>query len=125
MGNRLPRRSCERAVIRASTGAAMQHKRANGQRVGTIPYGFDLDHDDRQDPEPQASRHELSNFLEGQPEVWRSAGLTRLEPMGFEPTTFWLQIASLDPPIILKSPCFLVYTAPRAVLQALSKNRGF
>ena len=37
----------ERSVIRARTRAAMQHKRANGQRVGTIPYGFDLDPDGR------------------------------------------------------------------------------
>lgn len=32
----------ERAVIRARTKAALQHKRANGQRVGSVPYGFDL-----------------------------------------------------------------------------------
>ena len=37
----------ERSVIRARTRAAMQHKRANGQLVGTIPYGFDLDPDGR------------------------------------------------------------------------------
>lgn len=35
----------ERAVIQARTKAAMAHKRANGQRVGAVPYGFDLDVD--------------------------------------------------------------------------------
>ncbi len=32
----------ERSVIRARTRTAMQHKRRNGQRVGTVPYGYDL-----------------------------------------------------------------------------------
>ncbi len=30
----------ERAVIRARTKAALQHKRANGERIGTIPFGW-------------------------------------------------------------------------------------
>ncbi len=35
----------ERAVIRARTKAAMAHKRANGQRVGTVPFGSNLSDD--------------------------------------------------------------------------------
>ena len=35
----------ERDLISERTSAAMAHKRANGQRVGSIPYGFDLDAD--------------------------------------------------------------------------------
>lgn len=32
----------ERDLVSERTTAALQHKRANGERVGTIPYGFDL-----------------------------------------------------------------------------------
>jgi site-specific DNA recombinase len=32
----------ERDLVSERTTAAMAHERANGQRVGTIPYGFDL-----------------------------------------------------------------------------------
>jgi DNA invertase Pin-like site-specific DNA recombinase len=35
----------ERSLIRARTKAALQAKRRNGERVGTIPYGFKLDTD--------------------------------------------------------------------------------
>ncbi len=37
----------ERNLVRERTTAALAVKRANGQRVGTIPYGFDLDDDGR------------------------------------------------------------------------------
>ncbi len=32
----------ERAVIRARTKAALAHKKANGERIGTMPFGHDL-----------------------------------------------------------------------------------
>ena len=35
----------ERDLVSERTIAALAHKRANGQRTGTIPYGFDLDPD--------------------------------------------------------------------------------
>ena len=35
----------ERDLISERTTAAMAHKRANGQRIGSIPYGYDLDAD--------------------------------------------------------------------------------
>ena len=40
-------REDQRDLVRERTTAALAVKRANGQRVGTIPYGFDL-HDDGQ-----------------------------------------------------------------------------
>ena len=35
----------ERDLISERTTAALAHKRANGQRVGAVPYGFDLSAD--------------------------------------------------------------------------------
>jgi site-specific DNA recombinase len=35
----------ERDLVSERTTTVMAHKRANGQRVGSIPYGFDLDDD--------------------------------------------------------------------------------
>ena len=35
----------ERNLIRERTRSALAVKRSNGQRIGTIPYGFDLDPD--------------------------------------------------------------------------------
>ena len=35
----------ERDLVSERTKAAMQHKRANGQRIGTVPYGYDLAND--------------------------------------------------------------------------------
>ena len=32
----------ERDLTSERTKTAMQHKKANGERVGTVPYGFDL-----------------------------------------------------------------------------------
>ena len=32
----------ERDLVSERTTAALAHKRANGQRAGTVPYGFDL-----------------------------------------------------------------------------------
>ena len=37
----------ERDLVSERTRSAMQHKKANGQRVGTIPFGFDLAPDGR------------------------------------------------------------------------------
>ena len=37
----------ERDLVSERTKAAMQHKRANGQRVGSVPFGFDLASDGR------------------------------------------------------------------------------
>jgi DNA invertase Pin-like site-specific DNA recombinase len=37
----------ERAVIRARTSAALQAKRARGERAGTVPFGFSADADGR------------------------------------------------------------------------------
>ena len=54
----------ERNLIRERTSAALAVKRANGLRVGSIPYGHDLDRDGkmlvRNEPEQsviQATRH--------------------------------------------------------------------
>ncbi len=35
----------ERDLVSERTKAALQHKRSNGKRVGTVPYGFDLSSD--------------------------------------------------------------------------------
>lgn len=35
----------ERDLVAERTSAALQHKRANGERVGGVPFGFDLDAD--------------------------------------------------------------------------------
>jgi DNA invertase Pin-like site-specific DNA recombinase len=48
----------ERALIRARTSAALQAKRARGERAGQIPWGFSLGADGRsliEDPEEQAA----------------------------------------------------------------------
>lgn len=60
----------ERAVIRARTRAAMQHKRANGQRVGTVPYGFDLDPDGRTLVANGAEQAILATIRERRSEGW-------------------------------------------------------
>ncbi len=60
----------ERAVIRARTRAAMQHKRANGQRVGTVPYGYDLDDDGRTLVANETEQAVLSGIREKRSRGW-------------------------------------------------------
>lgn len=36
----------ERDLVSERTKSAMQHKKSNGERVGTVPYGFDLGDDE-------------------------------------------------------------------------------
>lgn len=60
----------ERAVIRARTRAAMQHMRANGQRVGTIPYGFDLDDDGRTLVANETEQSVLTDIREKRCQGW-------------------------------------------------------
>lgn len=74
----------EREAISERTVAALQHKKAEGQRVGEIPYGYRLAPDGIHLVEHEAEQEVISAVLE-----YRTAGLTyraiaeRLERRGF------------------------------------------
>jgi DNA invertase Pin-like site-specific DNA recombinase len=54
----------EREAIGERTRDAMQHKRANGQRVGTIPFGYRLAEDESRLEEDAAEQDVLSRIHE-------------------------------------------------------------
>ncbi len=60
----------ERTVIRARTRTAMQRTRANSQRVGTIPYGFHLDDDDRMLIPHETEQAVLADIREKRSQGW-------------------------------------------------------
>jgi DNA invertase Pin-like site-specific DNA recombinase len=59
----------EREAIGERTKAAMQHKKANGQRVGTIPYGYNLKADGNLEP-VQAEQQTLKVVRQHRQKGW-------------------------------------------------------
>lgn len=54
----------ERDLVSERTKSAMQHKKSNGQRVGTVPYGFDLANDGSTLVENESEQKVLADILD-------------------------------------------------------------
>ena len=60
----------ERNLVRERTTAALAVKRANGERVGTIPYGFDLDDDGKTLVANETEQAVLTEIREKRSQGW-------------------------------------------------------